>query len=79
LRASDLLLGNVLSIKAPPGETRWLGVSGSSGLKIESNARWAVQLCDGDGTKNLCEHPEMSGVPAVLLAVVFFVLRGMEL
>jgi hypothetical protein len=48
-----------------------------AGLEIENGTPWALQLCDS--AKNLCEHPEMSGVPAVLLAVVGFALRGMEL
>jgi hypothetical protein len=47
-----------------------------AGLEIENGTPWALELC---GTaKNLCNHPEMSGVPALLLAVVCFALKGLE-
>jgi hypothetical protein len=47
-----------------------------AGLEIENGTPWALELCDS--AKNLCAHPEMSGVPALLLAVVCFALKGME-
>jgi hypothetical protein len=48
-----------------------------AGLETANETPWAVQLCES--AKNLCDHPEMSGVPAILLVVVCFTLRGMEL
>jgi hypothetical protein len=38
---------------------------------------WATELCEN--TKNFCQHPEWSAVPAVLMALVYFSVKGMEL
>jgi hypothetical protein len=37
---------------------------------------WAGQFCDS--AHDLCAHPEMTGVAALLMGVVFIAVRGME-
>jgi hypothetical protein len=69
--ASDLAFGFVFLLIAA---TALFYVAG---LEIANGTPWALQLCDS--AKNLCDHPEMSGVPAILLAVVCLALKGMEL
>jgi hypothetical protein len=48
-----------------------------AGLQIDDGTPWALEVCDN--AKNFCEHPEFSGVPAVLMAVVYLAAKGMEL
>ena len=37
---------------------------------------WATDVCDG--SRNFCKHPEMTGVAAVLMGLVFMAAKGME-
>jgi hypothetical protein len=48
-----------------------------AGLQIDDGTPWALKVCDN--AKNLCDHPEMSGIPAVLMTIVYCTVKGMEL
>ncbi|HKF95432.1 MAG TPA: hypothetical protein VKB96_12730, partial [Gammaproteobacteria bacterium] len=51
-----------------------MGVFYVAGLQIDTP--WARDLCEN--ATNLCEHPELSGVPAALMTVVYLAVKGME-
>jgi hypothetical protein len=48
-----------------------------AGLQMGEEASWAADVCEN--TKNFCEHPEWSAIPAALMALVYFSVKGMEL
>jgi hypothetical protein len=48
-----------------------------AGLELANETPWAAEVCDH--ARNFCEHPEWSAIPAVLMAVVFLAVKGMEL
>jgi hypothetical protein len=48
-----------------------------AGMEMSDASDWAVKLCQD--AKNFCQHPEWSGIPAALMALVFLTVRGMEL
>jgi hypothetical protein len=48
-----------------------------AGMQVGDGAPWAVEVCDF--AKDFCENPEWSGMPAVLLGVVFLAVKRMEL
>jgi hypothetical protein len=48
-----------------------------AGLELADETPWAIEVCER--AKNFCEHPEWSAMPAVLMAVVFLAVKGMEL
>jgi PilZ domain-containing protein len=48
-----------------------------AGLQMGEEASWAADLCES--TKNFCQHPEWSAIPAALMALVYFSVKGMEL
>jgi hypothetical protein len=47
-----------------------------AGMQLDDGTLWALEVCDN--AKNFCEHPEWSGIPAVLMGVVFLAVKGME-
>jgi hypothetical protein len=48
-----------------------------AGMQMRDEAGWAMEVCYI--AKNLCHHPEWSGIPAALMAFVYFTAKGMEL
>jgi hypothetical protein len=48
-----------------------------AGQESGSGSAWAVGVCREAGA--MCEHPEFGGGASVLMAVVYFAARGMEL
>jgi hypothetical protein len=49
----------------------------AAGTEMGDAAGWAVKLCQD--ARNFCQHPEWSGIPAALMSLVYFTVRGMEL
>jgi len=47
-----------------------------AGREIGTGSAWADQVCQKAG--NMCQHPEFSGGAAILMALIYFVARGME-
>ena len=48
-----------------------------AGQESGSGSAWAAGVCREAGA--MCQHPEFSGGASVLMAVVYFTVRGMEL
>lgn len=48
-----------------------------AGQQSELGSAWALDVCQGAGS--LCRHPEFPGGASVLMALVYFAARGMEL
>jgi hypothetical protein len=48
-----------------------------AGQQSEQGSAWALDVCQGAGS--LCRHPEFPGGASVLMALVYFAARGMEL
>jgi hypothetical protein len=47
-----------------------------AGREIGTGTAWADQVCQK--ANNMCLHPEFSGGAAILMALIYFVTRGME-
>jgi hypothetical protein len=70
-----------VTISALAGMLMWLLIIAAAifyvaGMQLGDEAPWALALCDD--ARNFCQHPEWSGIPAALMALVYFSLRGME-
>jgi hypothetical protein len=48
-----------------------------AGQQSELGSAWALNVCQG--ADSLCRHPEFPGGASVLMALVYFAARGMEL
>jgi hypothetical protein len=47
-----------------------------AGLEAGAGSAWAVNVCHQ--ADSLCQHPELGGGASVLMAIVYFAIRGME-
>jgi hypothetical protein len=47
-----------------------------AGQEVGSGSVWALNVCRQ--ADNFCRHPEFSGGASILMAIVYFAIRGME-
>jgi hypothetical protein len=48
-----------------------------AGLETENDTPWALQVCDS--AASFCAHPEWGAISAVLMGIVYFSVKRMEL
>jgi hypothetical protein len=68
---SSVALGIVLLLAAASAVLIFAGVQSAA------DASWALEVCDR--AENFCRHPEWTVTAAVVMTVVYFAVKGMEL
>src|ERR671937_1234092 len=77
-RAAACTDGKELTFSSVAATLMWLLIAATTmfyvaGVEVGEQAPWALAFCQD--AKNFCQHPEWSGIPAALMALVYFSVR----